>query len=349
MSICFIAEHYDIKGKTEFSEEIEEMIDWFANKNSEVAVINPLNYKIQEDHISGYNPAKNKKIMLNFKDISSLCFLTTSQKFYQQSIDNALTNNLGQICELIESLPKNGSSIRSVNPIESILWGLSKHYFIELQSLGLPFIESKDIRNLEELLELSKSDKIWLAKPKIAERGNGIVILNGQSEEFLSQYYQKYMKSNASAKTLYEKVMQRQGIIAQEFNEDFKKYGEKKLFVIKGEVVLARRTYPLDPTSFGNNLVIYGKGTETEKYEPSAVEKKLAAKVFEMISKIQAVEYMRVDITGDKISYDSLKINEIEVINPCSATSSMDGFYTMKEVTNFYEKLYLVLKKGVEN
>jgi hypothetical protein len=313
MNIGIVTEYFFSEGKFHFPENALHFLD-HAKDQHEVYVISSLERQPVTDHIKAVNVRTGNKEEISIAELNALYFGKIGKRIISYDQVNCLGNQLKEFCTLLEKLTpfeqrENGGTIRFSNPSETMIANLSKEYILELSETGLPFIPTTRVRTLAELEDLSRSRTKTIVKPLIAERAQGTTILNRLNPEEIKEYAKKYLQSEEeNGSSLYQQLMARQGIIAQEYRPEFGERGEVKIAVIKGEIGLTRIVQ-----GPGQEIVTPSIGASNSTYQPTKEERDIALEAFHQFNARYPVDFMRVDLVGHP---GKVMINELEAINP---------------------------------
>jgi glutathione synthase/RimK-type ligase-like ATP-grasp enzyme len=334
MKIGYVGEYLFKEGKHHFSEEAFSFINFFKPQH-DLYVIKTSDPKMKGDYIQAMCLNDQHVDGVDIGSFDAIYFGLVGHKIIRYNLDNGLTNEIEDVCKILDGFKSyRGKGVSLVNPAETITSNMSKEYILNLsRNTHLPFIPTKKIESLEELFQLKKEKKKFIVKPLISERANGTYVLNDMGEEEIKQYFDKFNGKDNESELSYSGVMDSQGIIVQPYNKGFMRSGEKKIAVVDGEVTLSRRTVPLKS---GNkySIVAPTNGAKMERYDPTPQEKELVLCAYEAFSHFYPAHFVRVDLVGAK---SSLRINEIEAINP-SFTTRFD-FFSKDELNNHHQRL----------
>jgi glutathione synthase/RimK-type ligase-like ATP-grasp enzyme len=334
MMIGYVGEYLFKEGKHHFSEEASSFINFF-NLEHELYVIKTSDPKMKGNYIQAMCLNDQHIDLVDIASFDAIYFGLIGHKIIKYNLDNGLTNELEDVCKILDGLKSyEGKEVNLVNPAETIISNMSKEYILNLsRNTNLPFIPTKKIESLEELLQLKKEKRKFSVKPLISERANGTYVLNDMNEGEIKQYFNKFGGNYNESERSHSNVIDSQGIIVQPYNKGFMRSGEKKIAVVDGEVTLSRRTVPLK-SSNKYSIVAPTNGAKMERYEPTSREKELVLCAYEAFSHFYPAYFVRVDLVGSK---SSLRINEIEAINP-SFTTRFD-FFSKYELDNHHQRL----------
>jgi len=341
--------------------EVEKFIPDIANLHPNTYVINILEDYINSDGtITVYKASDDSKVKLPLSSLDVIYFGNTGQKMYVQPNYNSLISNLETLCSFFDVL-KAYPSISTSNPVETMLKFVSKDYLFDLQEAGIPVSKHSPIKRVdsfqdfEELKKVSNNQNIeYIVKPLIAERGNGSKVLSEISDDKMKQMLLDVKNKLSSLDdSTYGSVMSRQGFIAQPFNEDYIVHGEKKIFVVDGEITLARKNEfgVTNGQNYFGSLQFRNKLRE-KVYVPTIAEVEFVQKVSNYLkSKNIDFDYFRLDVVGNGTEKQTY-LNELELFNPCSSAghnvlNPMSGnpSYLQNVIDNHNKKLLTVFEK----
>lgn len=348
MKIGLVMEYVLTPDGYEFSEEIQEFVEWLSHKKEDFFAIHPANQDAKSENFKVLNIKSKNEELLPIDDLSSVYFGGSSQKMYKLQISNSLTENLSNIANLIDIL-KQKPNIYCVNSLDAIVYNFSKDYIFKLAKLGLPVVNTVEITSFDQLKSNVSSNSRIISKPKISERAVGAVPLryfHNQKNGELNEYFNKYVAyAKLPINGTISTIMNCQGLIIQEFQDEFVNIGEKKFFMIDGDLTVARKNKPQNSRKSDVDLFSFKEGGYIVRYDPTPYEIDFAKDVYKSLSKIgKEFRYVRIDIIGDK--QFGLKISEVELINPCSSTARKNSLYTKEEVNNHNSRIYDALVKN---
>lgn len=319
MKLGMIIEEYEDLDQICRSLEVESFIPWFAKNNTETYIINVLDDPFNGDFIKARDTKNNSKVILEPEDLEVIYYGITGQKIYLPNGNlNSLDENLEKITNSIEFFSKY-PHIQISNSREAMVFGLSKDYLLKLKKNGISIVDTVEIKSKKELYDLTLFEKDLILKPKIAERGNGSVVVKDlDSEDKINNYSKKFLDyKKFENNDLYSQIRNRQGLIAQEFNSDFITTGEKKIYYVDGNITVSRRNEPNGICKMGD--LNFRKNLVEKKYYPTKAEKNFVYELAEFLnSQGLKYDYFRADIIGNG-SKETIKLNELELINPCSS------------------------------
>ena len=305
-----VTEYIKRKNKIFFSSESEQFLK-FLNEFGGAYVLSPLKKTPPGVFIVIDSFSKQEKEIDILSDVKSVYMGLVGKSIEPLGIVNCMVDQMVDFCNFLEKIkPYEQQGLLIINPINTIISNMSKEYILRLsQKTDLPFIPTRKIESLDQLINLSKSKEKMFVKPLISERAHGAFIVKGLSKQKLKNYRNKYLKDNKEAPTsLYEKIMLQQGLIAQPFCDGFSD-GELKIGVIDRDITLARRIIPVGKSE----IVSVSCGAQRKPYFISNEEKELALRIYDVFNQLYPASFMRIDL----VNYNgSLKINEIEAINP---------------------------------
>jgi len=254
---------------------------------------------------------------MDLSDFNSVYFGVAGKKQLEYGIINGLGDQLLTFSYFLERL--RDADVPMENPLDTMLENITKDYLIDFTKGGkVPVIPTQRVDSLDELRDLSRSDSKYIAKPLLSERAQGTVILNKLSDSELETYANTYLKKIDSPMSLYERLLNRQGIIVQPYQEDFLNYGEKKVAVVNGIPTLAKNN-----SVEGGELVTVDNGAKINSFDLTDDECDFVKNAYEVFNERTPASYMRVDFIGDG---KNSRVNEIEAINPNYST--LHSFYS---------------------
>ncbi|WP_027421063.1 ATP-grasp domain-containing protein [Crocinitomix catalasitica] len=187
---------------------------------------------------------------------------------------------------------------RLINSFELIEWNFDKKYLLDLQTKGIPIVDTHIIQqgSTMTLLDLQKSLN-WpkmVLKPTVSGAGRHTYLIDTEN---ISQH-----------ESVLAELLQNEDMMLQPFIENIKVHGEVSHIVIGGEYSHAI----LKLAQEGEFRVQDDFGGTTHLYAPSNEEKELAIAIVEACPTLPA--YARVDLMwNDKME---LILGEIELIEP---------------------------------
>lgn len=330
-----VIEYLGEKDKLTYAEENQPFVDWLTENEINAYAIDPTKNSFDGDVANVRKIPGGELETLSLRDFRAVYFGRTGQKFIEGGVSNSLRENVRDVCRLVEKLKPHEGKVKVVNPLSSMIWNFSKQYLIDLKSTGLPFIPTIEVPSLRKLFDLKNSEEDWLVKPKIAERANGTKMLNEMTDGELTKYADEYLR-HPSGDSLSNRILQRQGIIAQPFEERFVGDGEKKFFVVGGEITLSRNTVFSAMKDERYPIVSTARGARMVRYKPSYAQRDICLNVYDTLQRAGfPADFLRVDMVG--IGKDS-RISEIELINPATG-SRVQELYTEEELDNHHRRI----------
>lgn len=185
-----------------------------------------------------------------------------------------------------------------INPIETILWNIDKHYLLDLKELGINipetiFMECGDKRSLKSLFTES-GWKDCVLKPVVSGAGRHTYKINAEN---LSEY-----------DTIYNELIQNESMMMQEFQHKVLSEGEITFVVFGGKFSHAI----LKKARAGEFRVQDDFGGTVHDYDASKEEIEFAEMV---VSKCKPLPvYGRVDVIKD--NKGKFAVSELELIEP---------------------------------
>jgi len=225
--------------------------------------------------------------------------------------------------EFSEWLNKTSKKTIFINPIETILWNIDKHYLLDLKEKGVNipetiFIESGDKRDLKEIINQSG----WadcILKPCISGAARHTYKLN---------------KDNVSEhETIYKELISKESVMLQEFQYNILTKGELTFVMFGGKFAHA----VLKKAKLGDFRVQDDFGGSVENYYASADEIKFAEDVIAHCNPLPA--YGRVDAIFD--NDNKLAVSELELIEPelwfryCPSSADIFADAVVEEIKRF--------------
>ena len=200
--------------------------------------------------------------------------------------------------EFSKWLEDTGRKTKFINPIETILWNIDKHYLLDLKTRGVKipetiFIESGDIRTLSELI----NEAGWrdcILKPSVSGA---------------ARHTYKLSKDNLTEhEKIYKELISKESMMLQEFQYSVPVDGELTFVVFGGKFSHAI----LKKAKQGDFRVQDDFGGTVHDYQASKEEIKFAEGVVALCNPIPV--YARVDVILD--NQKKLAISELELIEP---------------------------------
>ncbi|MEI7485742.1 MAG: hypothetical protein WCK13_13610 [Ignavibacteriota bacterium] len=200
--------------------------------------------------------------------------------------------------EFSKWLDDTSRKTKFINPIETILWNIDKHYLLDLKSKGVNipetiFIESGDNKTLSDLFNES-GWKDCILKPAVSGAARHTYKLN---------------KDNVTElEAIYKELISKESMMLQEFQYNILSEGEITFVVFGGKFSHA----VLKKAKHGDFRVQDDFGGTVHDYQASNEEIKFAEEVVAMCSPIPV--YGRVDVILD--NNKKLSVSELELIEP---------------------------------
>ncbi len=200
--------------------------------------------------------------------------------------------------EFSKWLDDTSKKTKFINPIETILWNIDKHYLLDLKSKGVNipetlFIESGDSRTLSDLLNESGWTDCIL-KPSVSGA---------------ARHTYKLSKDNVSEfEAIYKELISKESMMLQEFQYSVPVDGELTFVVFGGKFSHA----VLKKAKQGDFRVQDDFGGTVHNYQASGKEIKYAEEVVALCTPIPV--YGRVDVILD--NNNKLAVSELELIEP---------------------------------
>lgn len=200
--------------------------------------------------------------------------------------------------EFSKWLEDTSRKTKFINPIDTILWNIDKHYLLDLKSKGVNipetiFVESGDSRTLSDLLYKSG----WtdcIIKPSVSGA---------------ARHTYKLSKANVNEhESIYEELISKESMMLQEFQYSVPVDGELTFVVFGGKFSHA----VLKKAKQGDFRVQDDFGGTVHDYQASVEEIKFAEEVVAMCSPIPV--YGRVDVILD--NKKQFAVSELELIEP---------------------------------
>lgn len=185
-----------------------------------------------------------------------------------------------------------------INPIETILWNIDKHYLLDLKSKGVNipetiFIESGDSRTLSDLINES-GWRDCILKPAVSGA---------------ARHTYKLSKDNFTEhEAIYKELISKESMMLQEFQYSVPVDGELTFVVFGGKFSHAI----LKKAKQGDFRVQDDFGGTVHDYQANNEEIKFAEEVVALCNPIPV--YGRVDVILD--NQKKLAVSELELIEP---------------------------------
>lgn len=296
MKIGIVTEYLKKNDKTYFSEEAQTFIRFIKKKHTIYFIDTTKNEDSMGFILLNHNGLHEIKYDL---DLDAIYFGLVGKRIENFGIQNCLFDQLKSFISLIERIRGYETKIKFVNPINSMIYNLSKDYILKLsKKTGLPFIPTKKIERVDQLLKIAHSKKLYLAKPIISERSKGTFIINNMNDDQLCTYASKYNVENSlsfSGDPGLKDIMQGQGLLVQPFLPGFMETGEIKIAVVNGEITLTRRCIP-EHKMDQPQVVVIGKGAKIVRHEITSKEKRLCLDAYHAFNHYYKAKIMRIEI-----------------------------------------------------
>lgn len=320
-----------------FPEEAQPFIDYVKDRH-DVHLISPVSYNGQDGVVDSFDVSGSVVTRQKLADFDSIYFGLVGKNILSLNQTHCFSDQLAQIGSLLSEIETYAPN-SLVNPLETIYSNTSKQYLLDLD---LPFISTTRIRDLDDLKTLHSDDQGYIAKPLVAERAQGTIVLDGSlSDQDLESYFHRYHEVQSLIGT-NENMQPTQGIIVQPYQNDFMTTGEKKVGVVNGNVTLSRVAVPKD--SHGYEVVSVSRGARMLPYAVTDLEQELCMHAYSKFNEAFGASYLRVDLVGEG---NHLKINELEAINPSFATRNGLELYTPEQLRYHNECLEQALLSAV--
>ncbi len=320
MRLGLVIEGFWKDGVVYRSLEVESFIPWFAENNDETYIINLLEEPFEDDMVRVMDAKSGELQRIPIGSLDVVYYGITGQKIHlPDGRLNSLAENLDLVLKSLETFSEY-PGVKISNPPDTMLFGMSKDYLFKLSELDIPIVETIDISSIADLKSAIALGDDIVIKPKIAERGNGSVMsYELRDEGAIREYAMRFLKHPISnTGSMMDNVMSRQGLIAQRFNPLFTTIGEKKIFYVNGKITVSRRNHPT--LSFSQPSLDFRKGLVERIYEPTEDERRFVDKLAGSLENLGLdVDFFRADIVSDG-TYDSIRLSELELINPCSSS-----------------------------
>ncbi|MFK7952635.1 MAG: RimK family alpha-L-glutamate ligase [Ekhidna sp.] len=200
--------------------------------------------------------------------------------------------------EFSDWLLEVSTKTKLINPYDTIVWNMDKHYMLDLKREGVNiietyFVESKDERTLKELHhELGWSKTVL--KPAISAAAKDTYKLNEDNIE--------------NHESRYSELIKAESMMLQPFQNSVVEKGEISLMMMGGEFTHA----VLKKAKTGDFRVQDDFGGTVHDYTPTQTEIDLAIAALNACNKLPL--YARVDIMEDNNGNPA--ISELELIEP---------------------------------
>jgi glutathione synthase/RimK-type ligase-like ATP-grasp enzyme len=185
-----------------------------------------------------------------------------------------------------------------INPLETVLWNLDKHYLFDLERNGISIPPSHIVQQGSTSSLLSIIDQLtwteFVVKPAVSGGGR--------------HTYRVHQKVASDFNSTFQELVKAETMILQEFQSNILTMGEITLVCFGGKYSHAIRKFAKD----GEFRVQDDFGGRVEPYKPSQDEIDLAERAMKSIEPIPA--YGRVDMMWD--NHNNLCVSELELIEP---------------------------------
>ncbi len=195
-------------------------------------------------------------------------------------------------------LDETNNKTKFINPIETIIWNIDKHYLLDLKEKGINipdtiFIEAGDIRTLNDVF----NDSGWIdciLKPSVSGAARHTYKIN---KENISEH-----------DSIYKELIAKESMMLQVFQKNILTEGELTFVVFDGKFshAILKKTKP------GDFRVQDDFGGTVHNYQASDEEIKFAEDVVSLCSPVPV--YGRVDAILD--NNNRLAVSELELIEP---------------------------------
>lgn len=213
-------------------------------------------------------------------------------------IIRATWNYSPQIVEYSTWLKTVSEVSHLINPLETILWNLDKHYLFDLERNGISIPPSHIVQQGSTSSLLSIIDQLtwteFVVKPAVSGGGR--------------HTYRVHQKLASDFNSTFQELVKAETMILQEFQSNILTMGEITLVCFGGKYSHAIRKFAKD----GEFRVQDDFGGRVEPYKPSQDEIDLAERAMKSIEPIPA--YGRVDMMWD--NHNNLCVSELELIEP---------------------------------
>lgn len=203
-----------------------------------------------------------------------------------------------RIGEFLQWLNDTSKKIQFINPIDTILWNLDKHYLQDLadHQVNIPptlFIEQGEPSNLQEII--SKTD--WqdiILKPTVSGAAR--------------HTYRISLSNLADHEIMFKRLINQESMLLQPFQHSVLKMGEIALMYFNGEYshAILKKAKP------GDFRVQDDFGGTVHDYNPSRTEIELGYQALAVCSPLPV--YARVDIITNNAG--NPVVSELELIEP---------------------------------
>ncbi len=195
-------------------------------------------------------------------------------------------------------LKKVSTQTKLINPLNTILWNMDKHYLSDLALKGIRiphtvFIEPGEERNLATIVK-STGWKELVIKPAISGAARHTYRLN---ENNISEY-----------ESIFRELIQSESMLLQEFQNNIITKGEIAFMLFGGKFSHA----VLKKAKQGDYRVQDDFGGSVHDYSPTAEEITFAEKTVAACNPVPV--YARVDVIWD--NENKLCVSELELIEP---------------------------------
>lgn len=200
--------------------------------------------------------------------------------------------------EFSEWLEQTSRLTSMINPYETILWNIDKHYLLDLQNKGIRipptlFLESGETRSLSRIIRQSGWKDIIL-KPAVSGGARHTYLLNESTA--------------GEQEALFRELISGESMLLQEFQQSVPGRGELAFMVFGGRFSHAI----LKKAKNGDFRVQDDFGGSVQDYRPEKKEIEFAEKTVAACEPVPV--YARVDVIRDNL--DQLCVSELELIEP---------------------------------
>lgn len=200
-----------------------------------------------------------------------------------------MPENVSRFHEMLDELEQTGAFI--VNHPKTIRWNISKEHVYYLMEKGA---NVRPVYEIKDVLDRAEAGENFVVKPKIASRGNGLVVVRSKED----------VEKLKNLPNSHE-------FIAQEFCSNIRD-GEKSLFFVGLDYSHGVLKVP-NPTNPDEIRCNKSTGGIVTKYDPTKEEIEYAKALLELIQEEYPVIYSRIDF-----AYHDGKpsLIEAELLNP---------------------------------
>ncbi len=236
---------------------------------------------------------KGLKVIRTYWDNPSFDFSTTKIVLFR-----TIWDYFHRFDEFSKWLDETKDKTTFINSPELIRWNIDKHYLQDLKNKGINipntlFIKKGDKRELVDLQRITKWNQIVL-KPAVSGAGR--------------HTYKLTLENIEQHEIIYKKLIDKEDMLFQEFQENITEKGEIAFIVFNGKFSHAI----LKKAKKGEFKVQDDFGGTVHSYKPTKEEIIFAEKVVSVCEPMPT--YARVDVMQDKNNQPI--IGEIELIEP---------------------------------